>query len=75
MPVKTKPIWSWDLATSPRRRHRLRAAIVLGPAPGSHGLGKALAVWWVRWGELRGVNLRLFHSFQRPCLTVLVHWR
>lgn len=66
---------SWELASSPRRQHRLRVAIILGPAPGSMGLGCIAAVWRVRWDELRGVNLRLFHSFDRPCLTALLHWR
>jgi hypothetical protein len=38
-------------------------------------MGKKVGAWRVHLGPLHGVNVRFFHSFERPCLTLLLHWR
>lgn len=64
---------------SPTRRPRwIRGGFTFGPAPGSHGADKKVCLWggWSGDREDRGGwALRFFHSFRRPCLTFLVHWR
>ena len=64
---------------SPSSRPRwIRAGFTFGPAPGSHGIGEKVCLLGSWRGDVEdrgGWALRFFHSFSRPCLTFLIHWR
>lgn len=65
------------LASPPRRPRWITCGFTFGQAPGSIGSGTRVHLWRVWNGdpERDGLGLRLFHSYRRPCLTFLVHWR
>lgn len=55
----------------------IRTGFTLGTAPGSNGMDRRVYLWRSWHGDegRDGWNLRFFHSFRRPCLTFLLHWR
>lgn len=63
--------------SSTQRPRWARAGFTLGPAPGSNGVGRVVHLWrsWGGYDGRDGWNLRFLHSFRRPCLTFLLHWR
>lgn len=48
----------------------VRFAAAYGQPAGSH-----IGVWRTRWGDLRGLNLRIGKRYIGPALTVLLHTR